>query len=265
MIRAKTGAVKDTEEGAALVAVIFVLIFATALTGSLLRLLRSDLQVVDNYEKHFTDELAAEAGIASAIARLADREAVSSVIGQDIFYQSGNREVRVTIENEAGKINLNQTSNPLLGRLLEAICPLAPSNLQFIGAIEHAVDDARGTNRPFLTVSQLFRLPGATSSVVEAIKPYVSVYSFRQIPDFDAAPARLRALMSDGERGAALPLEQNRNSSKAISIGIFTISAFSGQSAPIEVVVYITGDLSRPYQILEWRNRASTEGVRCTD
>jgi len=50
-------------------------------------------------------------------------------------------------------------------------------------------------------VDELKRLPGAGSELIEAIEPYVSVYNFREQPDFGLAPGRLRSLIAEGQAG----------------------------------------------------------------
>ena len=87
------------------------------------------------------------------------------------------------VQSEAGKINLNQSPNPLLNRLLRS-CG-GESRAELLGkAIDAHIATKDGSAKTFLTVDELKRLPGASDELIEAIEPYVSVYNFRAEPDF---------------------------------------------------------------------------------
>jgi general secretion pathway protein K len=258
-----------SKEGSALIAVVFVLLIAAAIAGSLIGGARSDLQLSSNYELQLENELASEAGIAAAILSLSDPGARPSLIanGQGFTLSAGKKQLRVSIANEAGKINLNRTPNPLLRRLLQTVCPDDSGALELWSAIEAALARTKEGEKTFLTVEEIGRLPGASAKLLAAIEPYVSVYSFRDVPDFGLAPSKLQALMSEGGNATGLAAAQSRSpTNSGAASGVFTISASaagSAASAPIEAVVYVTGDPARPYRILEWRQKAWTDKADC--
>jgi hypothetical protein len=169
------------------------------------------------------------------------------------------------VQSEAGKINLNQSPNPLLKKLLRS-CG-GESQAELVGkAIDERIAAKDGPAKTFLTVDELKRLPGASTELVQAIEPYVSVYNFRAEPDFGLAPERLKALITEGQgRGPsqtlAPPAGANSNRS-----GIFTITASvldSGGGASIRTIVYLTGDKREPYYVFDWRRVTAHESAAC--
>jgi hypothetical protein len=175
--------------------------------------------------------------------------------------------LRLSIGNEAGKINLNHKPNPLLKRLIETVCPAESGASLMWNAIEAALSATKEGEKAFLRADQIGRLPGASEKLVAAVEPYVSVYSFRQVPDFGLAAPRLQALMSEGGNATGLASAQSqRGMPQAALAGVFTIKATaleSGAAAPTEAVVYITGDPSQPYRILDWRQRPWRDAADC--
>jgi type II secretory pathway component PulK len=262
-----SAAVRKSEDGSALVAVVFTLLVVAALAGSMIKETRSDLELSINYERQIENELASEAGIAMAILALGYPSAGASlrVDGQPFDMAYGKKQLRVAIVSEAGKINLNHLPNPLLKRLLQSLCPAARETLWTAIEAKHA--QTRGAVKPFLTVDEIGRLPGAYPGLVAALKPYLSVYSFREAPDFGLAPPLLKALLAEGGNATGLSAEQSQKSGPAVpQSGVFTISAFvanDAASAPLEAVVYLTGDKARPYRILDLRHAVAREEADC--
>ena len=261
-IRAKS------REGSALIAVVFTLLIAATITASLTGGTRSDLELSHNYELQFQSELASEAGIAAAILSLSDPAAGAPLTnGQDFPLTVNSRPLRVSIQNEAGKINLNHKPNLLLKRLIESVCPAASGAPQLWNAIEASLSAAKVGEKAFLRVDQIGRLPGASETLVTAIGPYVSVYSFREVPDFGLAAPKLQALMSEGGNATGLASAQSqRGAPQAAMAGVFTIRATALENTaplPLEAVVYITGDPGQPYRILDWRQRPWLDAADC--
>jgi type II secretory pathway component PulK len=249
-----------SQDGSALIAVVFTLLFASALAASLMGTTRSDLRLSINYERQIESELSSEAGIAAAILMLSDPRANPSALakGQAFTVEAGSKPVEVSIESEAGKINLNHKGSPLLKRLLETVCPDNPGTGQLWGAIEAALGAAPQGEKAFRMFGEIGRLPGATPGLLAAIEPYVSVYSFREAPDYGLAPPMLQSLMAEGGNATGIAAVQSqRNNTGVPNSGIFTIKAKPADSAaaPLEAIVYITGDAAYPYKVLAWRQK----------
>jgi general secretion pathway protein K len=253
--------------GSALIAVIFALLVVAAITGSLITATRTDLTLSRTLEHEVEDELSAESGIALAILNLSDpkNEAPLTADGRTYELSVDGRRLLIEVQSEVGKINLNQSPNPLLKRFLGA-CG-SEGDAELLGkAIESHNAAKDGGAKAFLTVDELKRLEGASAEFIAAIEPYVSVYNFRAEPDFGLAPDKLKELMADGPArkpsgAAAAPLSALSSRS-----GIFTITASileEVRGSSIRAIVYITGDKREPYYIFDWRRLARSESAHC--
>ena len=253
--------------GSALVAVILTLLVVAAITGGLITQTRTDLILSRTLELGIENELLAEGGIAFAILNLSDPDNNAPFIpdGRTFSVTVDGKGLSLQVQSEAGKINLNQSPNPLLNRPLRA-CG-GEGQAELLGkAIEAHVAAKDGPAKKFLTVDELKRLPGASAELIAAIEPYVSVYNFRAEPDFGLAPEGLKALITEGQSRTpsdtlAPPAGANSNRS-----GIFTIMASaldSGGGASIRTIIYLTGDKREPYYVFDWRRVTSHERVAC--
>jgi type II secretory pathway component PulK len=257
-----------SHEGSALIAVVFTLLVASALAASLMEGTRTDLQLSINYERELEAGLVSEAGIAAAILTLSDPRTNPFALanGRSFSLDIGQKPVQVAIESEAGKINLNHKPNPLLKRLLETVCPDHPGTQQLWAGIEAALGSTPQGERAFRALEEIGRLPGASAGLLAAIEPYVSVFSFREVPDYGLAPQRLQSLMAEGGNATGIAAAQSqRNNTGVPNAGIFTIRAKADGSAaaPLEATVYITGDAAQPYKLLAWRQKAQAGEAEC--
>jgi hypothetical protein len=108
--------------GSALVAVILTLLVVAAITGGLITQTRTDLILSRTLELGIENELLAEGGIAFAILNLSDPDNNAPFIpdGRIFSVTVDGKGLSLQVQSEAGKINLNQSPNPLLNRLLRA-------------------------------------------------------------------------------------------------------------------------------------------------
>jgi general secretion pathway protein K len=253
--------------GSALLAVILTLLVVAAITGGLITQTRTDLILSRTLELGIESELLAEGGIAVAILNLSDSKNTSPFIpdGRAVGVTVDGKGLSLQVQSEAGKINLNQSPNPLLKRLLRS-CG-GEDQAELLGkAMDARIAVKDGPANTFLTVDELKRLPGASAELIQAIEPYVSVYNFRAEPDFGSAPERLKALITEGQGrppSETLLPPAGANSSRS---GIFTITASvldSGAAASIRAIVYLTGDKREPYYVFDWRRIAAHESTGC--
>jgi general secretion pathway protein K len=255
-----------SQRGSALIAVIFTLLIVAAITGSLLTATRTDLTLSQTLELETENEFLAEGGIAVAILDFSDPESKTLFIPDGRSYEMNleGKRLSVRVESEAGKINLNQSPNPLLKRLL-AVCGGETQTEPLANAIDGHNAPKDGSAKAFLTVDELKRLPGAGAALVAAIEPYVSVYNFKAEPDFELAPEKLKTLMNEGhgptpsERGVAASSRPSNRS------GIFTVTAsiLEEAGASIRAIIYLTGDKREPYYVFDWRRVRSQDSSVC--
>ena len=254
--------------GSALVAVIFTLLVVAVITGGLITQTRTDLILSRTLELGIENELLAEGGIAFAIFNLSDPNSNAPFIpdGRAFSVTVDGKGLSLQVQGEAGKINLNQSPNPLLKRLLRACGGQGKAEL--LGkAIDTHIAAKDGATKRFLTVDELKRLPGASTELIEAIEPYVSVYNFRAEPDFGLAPERLKALIMEGQGRTPSDTSAPPAGAKSNRSGIFTITASvldsGGGGASIRTIVYLTGDKREPYYVFDWRRVTGHENAAC--
>lgn len=254
--------------GSALIAVVFTLLIVGAITGSLIAQTRTDLALSQNLEIGVENDLSAEAGIAVAILNISDPNNKSPFIPDGRAYDVNidGKFLTVQVQSEAGKINLNQSPNPLLKRLFHSCTD--EGSAEILGrAVESRTAARDGPAKAFLTVDELRRLPGASEDLVAAIEPFVSVYNFRAVPDFRLAPDRLKALIMEGQSRTPSDLAPSAVTSSNLS-GIYTITATvvdQTARASIRTVVYVTGDKREPYYVLDWRRVGDRKYVACRE
>jgi general secretion pathway protein K len=254
--------------GSALIAVVFTLLIVAAIAGSLIAQTRTDLALSQNLQLGVENDLSAEAGIAVAVLNLSDPGNKNPFIPDGRFYDINidGKRLSVQVQSEAGKINLNQSPNPLLKRLFRACTDEGSAEL--LGkAVETRTAARDGPAQAFLTIDELRRLPGASEELIAAIEPFVSVYNFRAEPDFRLAPDRLRALMVEGQSRPSSELASSAGAPSNLS-GIYTITATvldSGSGASIRAIVYVTGDKRDPYYVFDWRRLGGRASVACKE
>jgi general secretion pathway protein K len=255
-----------SQRGSALVAVIFTLLIVAAITGSLLTATRTELTLSQTLGLETEHELLAEGGIAVAILNFSDPDSKTPFIpdGRSYEIRLEGKRLSLRVESEAGKINLNQSPNPLLRRLLAACGGETETELLAKAIDSHnAPKDAPA--KAFLTVDELKRLPGADAAPIVAIEPFVSVYNFKAEPDFGLASAKLKALMSEGQ--GPTPAERGVAASGAASnrSGIFTVTAsiLEEAGASIRAIIYFTGDKREPFYVFDWRRDRGHDSSVC--
>lgn len=193
--------------------------------------------------------------------------------------------MKVSVQDELGKIDLNQAEAPLFVGLLQSAgldfdaatsltdkildWRTATSLKHLNGAKEQdyrAADSAyRPRNGPFQSVDELLLVMDMTPALFRRIEPALTVYSGRQFVDPQVAPREaLRALPNmtpDGiESVLAARSGQQVNQSVADPITLrgraFMIRVElrkPNKTSSYEVAVRLTGNPAQPYWLLSWR------------
>ncbi|CCE08434.1 putative General secretion pathway protein K [Bradyrhizobium sp. STM 3843] len=235
-----------------------------------------------------------DAAILNAIADGAVDYAVS-----DLFDQQSDRlwrqdevhllklagaKVRIMVQDELGKIDINQADPALLSSLLrstgldaDAAADLADkiadwrttTELKHLnGAKEFdyraANSSSRPRNGPFQSVDELLLVMDMTPALFRRIEPAVTVYSGSQFVDprhatpeaLAALPEVIRKQGTASEAPPAFPIGGNDNQTSSLSGRAFTIRIAiekSDQVARYQVVVRMTDNPARPYFLLSWK------------
>jgi general secretion pathway protein K len=222
-----------------------------------------------------------DAGLNIAVLRLLDPRAQPPVDGSPFTVAFAGDQLRLAIQDEAGKIDLNSAQDELLRRLLRSI----GADLETASALKDRILDWREPgigkrlngakapeyraaglaygprNGPFESVEEVQLVIGMTPELFAAIAPALTVYS--QTPWIDpsfAPPDVLRALpgMDEGAIANLLQARASTSARPAVMIGhAFTIIAVADGPGELHVkrsaVVRLTGRPSVPYWIYRWR------------
>jgi general secretion pathway protein K len=292
---ASASAREGRERGIALLVVIWVLALLAVLIIGFSGDARTELLVARNHYESANARGIADAGVSLAIFGILDPapEAQWPADGRlrEVSYADGT--IRIRIQDEGGKIDLNAAAPELLAGLLSSAGGLSPGDA---GGLAQAIDqyrqaqqqaDAptarRGTLRTmvrrqanaFRVIEDLRLVAGVTREIYDRIAPFVTVYSgVGDIDPLTAPPEVLRSLrgVNAGEVEAFLaaraqqgpipgqlpPLSGPVGGSLAHRVLQNATILSEGKTAngttfTRAAVVSLSADPTAPYSILSWR------------
>jgi general secretion pathway protein K len=185
--------------------------------------------------------------------------------------------VRVTIANEAGKIDLNRASEDTLEALFVSVGVDLAAARKLAAAVEdyrdsddvrrpggaEAIDyqaaglDYKPKNAPFASIDELRRVFGVTSATFASVRPLITVYSPGADVDVNAASeAVLRALPNlDPERRQEIfAARSTAPLSRPDVVTIMSEAETSGGGKfTRDAILRRSVVPTRPYDILDWR------------
>jgi general secretion pathway protein K len=224
---------------------------------------------------------AADGAVEEAAFRLIGRIATAAPILDlhdlaDFEISIGDVPVYVAVEDEDGKIDLNGVQPELLAVLIQAIlrenkrlaaddaATLADRIADFrdIDNLRrlHGAEDpeylaaglsAGAKDAAFDTVSELGQVLGMTPGLVEAVTPFVTVYSGRSQFDPEVGPLALKALVvgiEGAELAASVAPSRHRVFSVRATAALPNGVVFSRQAA-----LRVSGDARQPATWIGWR------------
>jgi general secretion pathway protein K len=244
---------------------------------------RTHLLIARNEHESARARALADAGIALGIldmvAPQAERRPADGAF-RDVALAHGT--VRIAVQDEAGKIDLNEAPRPLLVGLIEALGATPEDALhlgdEIVAWKAHRLAEASGSRAArrqpaFLAVEELARVPGIGRDLVDRMRPFVTVHSRRPRIDPGSAPAEvLRALpgikpseldaflaarqQGGSQRGALPPLTAAAGFIAYAGAQTVTVRAEglteNGTRFTREAVITLTRGTS-PYRVLAWR------------
>jgi general secretion pathway protein K len=279
------------ERGLALVSVLWTLILLSLIAASLTTSLDFSYRLAHNGDERARAEALADAGIARGVLALLDRrpEKRWRIDGAVTTFNYDGVPLRIAIEDELGKIDLNGADGPLLEGLFRSVgidpqtaSVLADRILDWRDRSEtHRLNGAKDAeyraagyaygprNGPFQATDELKLVMGMTPALFERIAPEITVYSGRQFVDPQTASrAVLMALPNVTEArieeilaaragdGSAASSEGRLDPGVPLGGRAFTIRAEIDDRAgkfTRETVVRLTDDPAQPYWVLSWR------------
>ncbi|MGQ0658438.1 MAG: general secretion pathway protein GspK [Chromatiales bacterium] len=268
----------------ALVLVLWVVALLTVLAASHLVDARATMGLAGNQVAAAQARALAEAGIYRAVTALdAGRGRLLWPTPETgVEWTLGDGIVRVRVENESGKLDLNSSSVTYMQRLLEGVGLGRDEASGLIGAILdfRDPDDLRRPNgaeadeyaqaglpfgpknAPFVAVQELQQVAGMTTALYDRIEPYLTVYSRPpHILDAQAASSSLVELLGllrpPSSRMAGGPLGFAATTLPAQRIaGVYSVLAearMGGMTQGMRAVVAVATSTAQPYRVLNWQ------------
>lgn len=221
------------EQGTALLLVLWVTVLLAALLAGVAAASRSHSEAALYGAERVRAELAAEAGLAHAVAGLRAPDLQQHWIpdGRSYTFNFDGAKVTVAVVDVSGLVDLNAASPELLGHVFEAAgadparagqlaatiatwrggAPVAETGLQQAVRGMGLNARARQSAGPFRTIDQLARVPGMDVALFGKVEDAVTVFSGRNFPDASYAGAVvLASLRRVGVRQADSMVEARR-------------------------------------------------------
>lgn len=233
------------ERGFALLMVLWTLLLLSFLAAVVGSDARTETYLARNLVETARAEALADAGVYRAASGLAKtpREGGYRGDGQIYVWKQGTEEVRFTVRDEGGKIDLNQSSSTLLRELLvvlgvdpKAAAELADAIVDYRdddddksphGAEARDYADAglpwRPKNGAFVFSDELIYVRGMTPDIYRRMVPFVTVYGQLDVPHAGTAPTEVAAAVK-----AASKAPGARSASRAPGRGASSGSGLGG-------------------------------------
>jgi general secretion pathway protein K len=256
----------SNQAGFALIAVIWSLGLIVLLGTAVIVGARYRTRVASNYLSVTAAAAAAESAINLAIAASLTKRSEQSVKFPLRCQMLGGESVTVTVDDEAGKVDLNAATPAMLSRLFSALtldqttgARIATSILQFRNptalhrkdseaqSAKNNSDDSKRSG--FTTIMQLDQIGGISPPSFRSAQRFVTVRSGRSEPDSGVASPRLRELLNL-EQTPAAPTD----GLPALNVTIRAdVTAPDGAHFIREALLSFGPEDGRPFMIREWR------------
>lgn len=197
------------DRGFALVMVLWAITVLALLAGTFSAAARTEMGLARNAVANAKAEALADAGVYRAISDLleADGAAAVRVDGRVLAWRFGDGEVRYSVTDENGKIDLNLAEPDLLARLFESVGASPETGRALAGAIadRRGIEDdsslrnspANGTKgAPFELIEELRNIDGMTPQLFERVAPFITVHADDAVPQPSVAAPLIRALLA---------------------------------------------------------------------
>jgi general secretion pathway protein K len=276
--------VRRRERGTALLLVLWATVLLAALLAGLAAAARSHSQAALYGAEHARAELAAEAGLAQAIAglRAPDQQHQWVPDGRPYTFTFDGAKVTIRVVDVSGMADLNAAPASLLRGIFQA----AGVDALRAGQLADAVVSTRGgipgkPGQPFRAIDELARLPGMDLGLFGKVESAVTVYSGRNFPDASyTSPLVLASLRGIGVAQAKTQVDArhkrparrgagNGQAFGAVANGplvagyggvverVFSVAEMpDGNRAGLDATIRLalTGTQARPYKVLDWRS-----------
>jgi general secretion pathway protein K len=281
----------DQEGGWALVSVLCVVSMLALLAAA-----TQELTITSSRAERTTEEAAAidadfDAGLARALVGVGDQrpDARWRIDGIPQHFAYDGAAMTITVQDEAGRIDLNAADQSMISRLLQS----AGLGLDAANALTDKILDWRSTSDlvrlhgasdeeyaakgypwhprhgPFQSVDELKLVMGMTPALFARIHPALTVYSKRPAIDTEVAPkealrafllehpSKVDAILKEREdaaaRGATTDIVSPETTQYGQTYDIRIDLMKNGRRRSREIVAMLTGDDKHPYIVLAYR------------
>jgi general secretion pathway protein K len=281
-------AVHDRRGFALLVVIGALALLALIVTGFTMAA-RTETRIAHNFVESARARALAEAGVAEAIAGLLDLSPSTRwrADGSSHMLDFGGGKIRVTVQDEAGKLDLNWAPPEQLGRLV-GVLGIGDETPGLVAAV---TDRRRAVPRPkewlpagmaagqsvllrrnasaFRSVDELRQVARIDRATFERLRPYVTVYGQSPTVNLDTAARPVLLAVSNADPSVVDAFLAVRGTAAASTTslaggdlgvgGLRAVTIIADAVTPggarfvRTAVVALTGEASQPYQYLEWR------------
>jgi general secretion pathway protein K len=265
---------RSNERGIALVSVLLGLALLGVIATSFLRDTRTATTIARNLVQNAKAEALADAGVERAMLGLldADRKTAWRADGRAYELRLGEGTVRIRLQDEAGKVDVNRAPERLLRRLFLAVGLAEDAASTLVDGImafrrQRSAERSKGSGSAdrsetpaFESLDELMRLPGMQEDMRERLAPYLTVYSGRERVDPAVAPPLLLQILPalTAFEGEAQPADREPDASapqgEAVTVTVLAEAVIpEGGQFIREAVLRRTDDTAKPFRILLWR------------
>lgn len=220
-----------SEEGIALIAVLWVLTLLSIIAASLSFEIRSSARIARNVADIAAARAAADAGVQRAILDLVTIPDLKRFRTDGTVYKwrFANSMVHVSVQDEAPKVNLNKAPEFALAALFVSV-GVDPGKAQ---SLADAIADFRDPdsfsrprgaedvdyraiglawgpkNAPFQSIEELQQVLGMTAEIYQRVAPNLTIYPIEEAQDLFGSPSRAYSIRTkaEGPNGASFERE----------------------------------------------------------
>jgi general secretion pathway protein K len=278
----------NRETGVALVLVLWVLTLLGIIAMSFSKSMRTETELARQLTLSAQARALAEAGIYRGILDLLRfrRDPQAKWQANGTVYKVmklGHGEIRIAIQDEAGRVDLNTAQKPVIEGLLRGVgvddqaraaIPDAiidwrdPDNLRQLQGAEDEDYQAAGRSYgakdgSFSCVEELQQVLGMTPALYRKLAPLLTVHSHRSNVDINLAPPAAQAEVEPTNLGAAASnrdlsrsdFSSPRGGLRSSGGSTFTLRAYAkvyDTLAEIAATIKLGGDRDQPYSVIAW-------------
>jgi general secretion pathway protein K len=274
----------NSQQGIALVLVLWVLLLLTIITGSFALMARMDRLEAHSLLSGTQARLSAEAAINLAVLALRDPDDETRMLADGRLYETEIDGVllEVSATDERGKVDINATDELTLANLftghgmeLQDAELLAAAvmdwrdedELERVNGAEEEAYLAAGlemgpANRPFMMTEELLQVLGMEYELYRLLEPGITVFSRAAEPDPAFAPVEALMALPDITYEEAMNFVQERNSQvPGESLGTELPNGIQARATmpngvweQLQATIRLGGTRSgSPYRVLRWR------------